>query len=74
MYKKFLNAILFGALILGSAGTITSCKDYDDEIDEINQRISNIGGLSDQLATLTSQLSTAASEASAAKSSATSAL
>ncbi|MBR1940360.1 MAG: hypothetical protein IJ845_03385, partial [Bacteroidaceae bacterium] len=46
----------------------------DDEIDEINQRISNIGGLSDQLATLTSQLSTAASEASAAKSSATSAL
>ena len=56
------------------SGTITSCKDYDDEIDEINQRISNIGGLSDQLATLTSQLSTAASEASAAKSSATSAL
>lgn len=74
MYKKFLNAILFGALILGSAGTITSCKDYDDEIDEINQRISNIGGLSDKLATLTSQLSTAASDASAAKSSATSAL
>lgn len=74
MYKKFLNAILFGALILGSAGTITSCKDYDDEIDEINQRISGLSGLSDQLGTLTSQLSTAASEASAAKSSAAAAL
>ena len=74
MYKKFLNAILFGALILGSAGTITSCKDYDDEIDEINQRISGLSGLSDQLSTLTSQLSTAASDASAAKSSAAAAL
>lgn len=74
MYKKFLNAILFGALILGSAGTITSCKDYDDEIDEINQRISGLSGLSDQLGTLTSQLSNALSEAQAAKSSAATAL
>ena len=30
MNKKFLNAVLFGALIASSAGTFTSCKDYDD--------------------------------------------
>ena len=32
MNKKFLNAVLFGALIASSAGTFTSCKDYDDDI------------------------------------------
>ena len=36
MNKKFLSAILFGALMVYSTGTFVSCKDYDDEIDEIN--------------------------------------
>ncbi len=35
MNKKFLSAILFGALMVSSTGTFVSCKDYDDEIDEI---------------------------------------
>jgi len=42
MNKKFLNAILFGALMVTSTGTFVSCKDYDDDIDEINNKISGI--------------------------------
>ena len=32
MKKKYLSALLFGALLFASAGTFTSCKDYDDDI------------------------------------------
>ena len=33
MNKKFLSAILFGALMVtSSTGTFVSCKDYDDDI------------------------------------------
>lgn len=35
MKKKFLSAVLFGALLVSSTGTLTSCKDYDDDIDEL---------------------------------------
>ena len=42
MNKKFLSAILFGALMVSSTGTFVSCKDYDDDIDEINNKISGI--------------------------------
>ena len=42
MNKKFLSAILFGALMVSSTGTFVSCKDYDDDIDEINDKISGI--------------------------------
>ena len=30
MNKKFLSAVLFGALMASSTGTFVSCKDYDD--------------------------------------------
>ena len=36
MNKKFLSAILFGALMVSSTGTFVSCKDYDDDIDELH--------------------------------------
>ena len=39
MNKKFLNAVLFGALIASSAGTFTSCKDYDDDIKSLQEQI-----------------------------------
>ena len=42
MNKKFLSAILFGALMVSSTGTFVSCKDYDDDIDEINGKIDKI--------------------------------
>ena len=44
MNKKFLSAILFGALMVTSTGTFVSCKDYDDEIDELNTRVDGIEG------------------------------
>ena len=39
MNKKFLSAILFGALMVTSTGTFVSCKDYDDDIDNLNSRV-----------------------------------
>ncbi len=38
MNKKFLNAILFGALALTTA-TFTGCKDYDDDINNLSGRV-----------------------------------
>ncbi len=42
MNKKFLSAILFGALMVSSTGTFVSCKDYDDDIDNINKEFTDI--------------------------------
>ena len=39
MNKKFLSAILFGALMVSSTGTFVSCKDYDDDIDNLQGQI-----------------------------------
>ncbi len=42
MNKKFLSAILFGALMVTSTGTFVSCKDYDDDIDNINKELGEV--------------------------------
>ena len=42
MNKKFLSAVLFGALMVSSTGTFVSCKDYDDDIDQINQKLDGV--------------------------------
>ena len=39
MNKKFLSAILFGALMVSSTGTFVSCKDYDDDIENLQDQI-----------------------------------
>ena len=39
MNKKFLSAILFGAMLATSAGTFVSCKDYDDDINNLQTQI-----------------------------------
>ena len=39
MNKKFLSAILFGALMVTSTGTFVSCKDYDDDIENLQGQI-----------------------------------
>ena len=39
MRKKYLSALLFGTLLVTSAGTFTSCKDYDDEINGLQEQI-----------------------------------
>ncbi|MDN0053030.1 hypothetical protein QVN91_08675 [Bacteroides caecigallinarum] len=42
MRKKYLSALLFGALLVTSAGTFTSCKDYDDEINDLQTQITDV--------------------------------
>ena len=42
MNKKFLSVILFSALMVGTAGTFTSCKDYDDDIESLDNRVSAV--------------------------------
>ena len=41
MNKKFLSAILFGALMVSSTGTFVSCKDYDDDIENLQGQINS---------------------------------
>ena len=42
MRKKYLSALLFGALLVASAGTFTSCKDYDDDINNLQEQIDKV--------------------------------
>ncbi len=42
MRKKYLSALLFGALLFASAGTFTSCKDYDDDINGLRTDITDL--------------------------------
>lgn len=36
MNKKYLSALLIGAITVASTSTFVSCKDYDDDIDELH--------------------------------------
>ena len=77
MNKKYLSALLFGALTLASTGTFTSCKDYDDDIENLQGQIDKLAtkeDLSAQISTLESALAAAKSEAEAAKAAAAQAL
>ena len=39
MNKKILSALLLGALTVASTGTLVSCKDYDDDIANLQKQI-----------------------------------
>ena len=71
MNKKFLSAILFGALMVTSTGTFVSCKDYDDDIDslqgQVDTNVSAIDALKSQLSSLQTAGDAAKAEAAAAK-------
>ena len=75
MNKKFLSAILFGALMVTSTGTFVSCKDYDDDIDSLKAQVdanksectAGVQALNGQIATLQTALTTAQATADAAK-------
>ena len=51
MRKKYLSALLFGALLFASAGTFTSCKDYDDDINGLRTEITDLKSAIDELQT-----------------------
>ena len=64
MRKKYLSALLFGALLFASAGTFTSCKDYDDDISNLQSQIDGLATKDDMQAKL-DQMQTAVNDAKA---------
>lgn len=46
MKKKFVKVMLFGALTLAVSTTITSCKDYDDDVKNLQEQIDKINSSS----------------------------
>ena len=71
MNKKFLSAILFGALLATTTSTFVSCKDYDDDIKDVQVQVdankSALSALDSQLASLNSAAAAAQAAADAAK-------
>ncbi|OUO66050.1 hypothetical protein [Bacteroides sp. An269] len=57
MRKKYLSALLFGALLVASTGTFTSCKDYDDDINNLQEQISGQEGVSTKISAIESTIS-----------------
>ncbi|MEO4797749.1 hypothetical protein ABHZ39_19580 [Bacteroides uniformis] len=70
MNKKFLSVVLFSALMLGTAGTFTSCKDYDDDIKDLQGQLdkkASLDELNSKVSTLESSIAEAKTAAAAAK-------
>mgnify|MGYP000125768550 FL=1 len=65
MNKKFLSVTLFSALMIGATGTFTSCKDYDDDIKNLQEQLDKKASLEDLNAKV-STLQTAVDEAKTA--------
>ena len=63
MNKKFMNALLFSAALLSSGVVVTSCKDYDDDINELRDMIGQNTSLSEALQNQLNTLETAAQTA-----------
>ena len=42
MKRKYFSALLMGALTIASVSTFTSCKDYDDDIDNLQNQINGL--------------------------------
>lgn len=58
MNKNFLSVILFGALMVATTGTFVSCKDYDDDISNLQEQIdSQKSDLSSKVAAVESSIS-----------------
>lgn len=77
MNKKYLSVILFSALMLGTTGTFTSCKDYDDDIKNLQEQIDKKASLEElqkQIATMQADVDAAKSAAEEAKAKAQEAL
>ena len=42
MKKKYFSTLLMGLLVLGTTGTVTSCKDYDDDINGLQTQVNDL--------------------------------
>lgn len=74
MKRKFISAILFGALVAVPASTFVSCSDYDDDISSLNNQTNSLSSqlaeqaqaLEDALASCKTDIESAQKEAEAA--------
>ena len=62
MKRKYLSALLMGVVTLSSVSTFTSCKDYDDDINSLQEQV-NKAALSSDVEALKTQVNNAASSA-----------
>ena len=62
MKRKYLSALLMGVLTLSSVSTFTSCKDYDDDINSLQEQV-NKAALSSDVVALRTQVNNAATSA-----------
>ena len=58
MKRKLFSAILFGALLTASTSGLTSCKDYDDDISNLQSQIDKLA-TADQLSAKVSEMQAA---------------
>ena len=42
MKRKYFSVLLMGALSVATMSTVTSCKDYDDDISNLQKQIDDI--------------------------------
>ena len=73
MKRKIFSKLLMVALVIAAVGSFVSCKDYDDDINNLQKQIDAKAAIS-QIESLQSQLTAAQSAATAAQQSATQAL
>lgn len=73
MNKKLISALFVGALLLGSTSALTSCKDYDDDINDLQAQIDK-KALQADVDALKTSLASATATATAAQTTANSAL
>ena len=80
MNRKFFNLLLMGALAVTAIGSVSSCKDYDDDINNLQKQIdqaalkTTVDELKTQLANVQSAATTAQATAEAALTKASGAL
>ena len=65
MKRKLFSALLFGALVASSTSTFVSCKDYDDDISNLQSQIDKLA-TADQLSAKVSEMQAAISAAQSA--------
>ena len=80
MNRKFFNLLLMGALAVTAIGSVSSCKDYDDDINNLQDQINKVAlqtsvdELKTQLANVQAAATTAQTTAEAALTKASAAL
>ena len=68
MNKKFLSTLLMGALFIASVSVFTSCKDYDEDIQNLQQQVDGLkSDLNSQIATLDAAQKKCASDCATAQ-------